>query len=230
LRNAIYLKDHIMSHREFSIAPKIMVEVLEDQLKKDLETYKQRSLELGATDARVITTDDVIIDERVIAKCAYPKCMGYGTSANCPPHAMSIGQVRKVVDEFRYGIFINLKVPSRDITGKKSSKNSRLPHQKKLAEIVSKIEAGAFYDGYHLALGFSSGSCKRLFCSERDCVALIPGKPCAQPLKARSSMEAVGMDAFTMATKLGWEIYPIGRSTSPEDVPYGLMLGLVLIY
>jgi len=43
-------------------------------------------------------------------------------------------------------------------------------------------------------------------------------------------MEAVGMDAFTMATKFGWEIYPIGRSTSPEEVPYGLMLGLVLIY
>jgi hypothetical protein len=38
------------------------------------------------------------------------------------------------------------------------------------------------------------------------------------------------MDAFTMATKVGWDIYPIGLSTSPEDVPYGSLLGLVLIY
>jgi hypothetical protein len=38
------------------------------------------------------------------------------------------------------------------------------------------------------------------------------------------------MDAFTMAAKVGWEIYPVGRSTSPEDVPYGSLLGLVLIY
>jgi len=32
-----------------------------------------------------------------------------------------------------------------------------------------------------------------------------------------------------MATKVGWDIYPIGLSTSPEEVPYGLRLGLVLI-
>jgi len=43
-------------------------------------------------------------------------------------------------------------------------------------------------------------------------------------------MEAVGMDANAMATKVGWEIYPVGRSKSPEDVPYGSLLGLVLIY
>lgn len=209
---------------------KIKVEVREDLLQNDLEKYRQRAMELGSTDARVITTDDVIIDERVIAKCAYPKCVGYGTNANCPPYAMGIDQVRKIVDKFRYGIFIKVRVPSHDIAGKKAIKKNRIPYQKKLAEIVSKIEAEAFYDGYHLAVGFGSGSCKRLFCPETDCVALIPGKPCAHLYKARSSMEAVGMDAFTMATKFGWEIYPIGRSTSPEEVPHGLMLGLVLIY
>jgi len=209
------------------MARKIMVEVGEEQLKKDLEKYRQRAIELGSTDTRVITTDDVIIDERVVAKCVYPKCVAYGTNANCPPYAMEIDQVMKIVDNFRYGIFISVRVPSYDIAGKKKS---RTPYQKKLAEIVSKIESGAFYDCYHLAIGFGSGSCKRIFCPDTDCVALIPGKPCAHPYKARSAMEAVGMDAFTMATKFGWEIYPIGRSTSAEEVPHGLLLGLVLIY
>jgi predicted metal-binding protein len=206
---------------------KIKVEVREDLLQNDLEKYRQHAIELGSTDARVITTDDVIMDDRVVAKCAYPKCVAYGTNANCPPYAMEIDQVRKLVDKFRYGIFINVRVPSYDIAGKKKS---RTPYQKKLAEIVSKIETEAFYDGYHLAVGFGSGSCKRIFCPETDCAALIPGKPCAHPYKARSAMEAVGMDAFTMAAKFGWEMYPIGRSTSPEEVPYGSLLGLVLIY
>jgi predicted metal-binding protein len=209
---------------------KIKVEVQEDLLQSDLKKYRQRALELGSTGARVITTDDVIFDERVVAKCVYPKCVAYGTNANCPPYAMEMDQVRKIVDRFRYGIFINVRVPSHDIAGKKITKKSRTPYQKKLAEIVSKIESEAFYDGYHLAVGFGSGSCKRLFCPETDCVALIPGKPCVHPYKARSAMEAVGMDAFTMATKFGWEIYPIGHSTSPEEVPHGLLLGLVLIY
>jgi len=170
------------------MARKIMVEVLEDQLKKDLETYTQRTLDLGATDARAITTDDVVIDERVVAKCAYPKCVGYGTNANCPPYAMEIDQVKEIVDKFRYGIFINVRVPSHDIAGKKAIKKRRIPYQKKLAEIVSKIEAEAFYDGYHLAVGFGSGSCKRLFCPETDCIALIPGKPCAHFYKASVSL------------------------------------------
>ena len=86
-----------------------------------------------------------------------------------------------------------------------------------------------FY-AYHMPVRFGIGSCKGIFCPETDCVALIPGKQCAHVYKARSSMEAVCMDAFTMAAKVGWEIYPVGRSTSPEDVPYGLLLGLVLIH
>ena len=213
------------------MARKIMEKVPKDQLQKELEKYRQRALELGATDARVITTDDVVIDERVLAKCAYPKCVGYGTNANCPPYAMSIDQVRKVVDKFRYGIFIKVEVPSHDITGKEAiKKDSTMPYIRKLAEIVSKIEAEAFYDGYHLALGFGSGSCKRLFCPDTECVALESGRPCPHRLKARSPVEGVGMDVYTMATKVGWDIYPIGMSTSPEEVPYGLRLGLVLIY
>jgi hypothetical protein len=43
-------------------------------------------------------------------------------------------------------------------------------------------------------------------------------------------MEAVGMDANTMATKVGWDMYPIGQSISTEEIPYGLLLGLVLIH
>ena len=38
------------------------------------------------------------------------------------------------------------------------------------------------------------------------------------------------MNLFTVATNVGWEIHPIGRSTSSEEVPYGFLLGLVLIY
>ena len=57
--------------------------VSEDQLQEDLEKYRLRAIELGATDAKVINMDAVFIDERVVAKCTYPKCDGYGTNANC---------------------------------------------------------------------------------------------------------------------------------------------------
>jgi len=43
-------------------------------------------------------------------------------------------------------------------------------------------------------------------------------------------MEGAGMDVYAMATKVGWDIYPLGRAAPPPDVPFGALLGLVLIY
>lgn len=210
---------------------KIVEKIPDEQLQQDLEKYRQRSVELGATDAKVITTDEVVIDERVLAKCTYPRCFGYGTNANCPPYAMSPDQLRKVLNKFRYAIFIKLEVPADDIAGVEARDRKLLkPFIRKLAEITAKIEAEAFYDGYHLALAFGNGSCKGLFCADVECRALVPGQACPHHLRARAPMEAVGMDAFTMAAKAGWDIYPIGSTTSASEVPYGLRLALVLVH
>ena len=209
---------------------KIVERVPDEQLQKDLEKYRQRALELGATDAKVITTDNVVIDERVLAKCTYPKCPDYGTNINCPPYAMDLDLVRKAVNNFRYAVFAKVDVPSEEIAGPEArDKNLVAPWRIKINKIISKIEAEAFYDGYHLALAFGSGACKNIFCPDNDCRALVLGQACPHRLKARSPMEGVGMDVFTMATKVGWDIYPIGGSTSPSEVPCGLRLALVFI-
>lgn len=76
---------------------KIVEKVPDEQLQGDLERYRQRVLELGATDAKIITTDTVLIDERVRAKCLYPRCSFYGSNAHCPPHALDLEQVKKIV-------------------------------------------------------------------------------------------------------------------------------------
>ena len=210
---------------------KIVEKVPDELLQQDLEKYRQRALELGATDAKIITTDMVLIDERVLAKCINPKCRCYGTNVDCPPYAMDLDLVRKVVNNFRYAIFYMMEVPSEVMAGPEvRAKNLFRPTQIKNFEITSKIEAEAFYDGYHLALGFAGGPCKIAFCPDIECSALVPGRPCRHALRARSAMEGVGMDVFTMAAKMGWDIYPIGASISPSDVPHGTRLGLVLIY
>lgn len=205
-------------------------EVTGKQLQKDLRRYKQSAIEMGATDARVITADAVVIDERVVAKCAYPRCSGYGTNANCPPYAMSPDQLRRVIKNYRYGILAKMEVPPHEIAGAEAiEKNLLAPYIRTINEIIAKIEARAFYDGHYLALGFGSGTCKSLFCPDTECRALVTGQSCPHRLKARSSMEAVGIDCFSTATRVGWNIFAIGQETSPEDIPYGLRLGLVLI-
>jgi predicted metal-binding protein len=210
---------------------KILERVPDELLQQDLERYRQRAIELGATDAKIITTDMILIDERVRAKCIYPKCHFYGTNIHCPPYAMDLELVTKIVNNFHYAIFSWFKVPSKALAGHgDKDMRERLRTQRKNHELVSKIEAEAFYDGYHLALGFANGTCKHIFCFNIECSALVPGQGCQHPLKARASMEGVGMDACTMAARVGWDVYPIGGATKPSEVPYGVRLGLVLIY
>lgn len=212
---------------------KIRIEIPKKQLMEDLERYRALSLEMGASDAKIISTDQVFIDERVLMKCTYPKCENYGTSANCPPHAVTPQQMQRIVSTYRYAIFFTLQAPSESCAGPNIEKKGSYESWKKLRklryEIASKVESEAFYNGYYFALGFSGGSCKSLFCKGKNC-AVLENKSCRGMLKARSSMEAVGMDAYKMATKVGWDIYPIGKGTSPKDVPFGRGLGLILIY
>ena len=212
------------------MARKIVERVPDEILQQDLEKYRQRALELGASDATVITTDMVLIDERVRAKCIYPRCEWYGTSANCPPHTISLEQTRKIVSNFHYAILFRIKLPTEYLAGKRTPeqiKQGRLIGRKRL-EIVARVEAEAFYDGYYLAVGFGGATCKSAFCPDEDCRALKPGQGCKFPYSTRASMEAVGMDVYLMATKVGWDIYPLGQA--PSDAPHGTWAGIVFIY
>jgi len=210
---------------------KILEVVPEDVLMRDLEKYRQRAIELGATDANIITTDLIVVDERVRTKCMFPPCRIYGKCAHCPPNAPDLDLVRGIVKNFRYAIFTKIEVPSQHLAGPGVMEEGlHLPYARQNFEMVLRIQAEAFYDGYYLAQGFGNGSCKAFLCQDADCTALIPGQGCRFPYQSVPSLEALGMDAYLMAVKVGWDGYPIGKSTSPSDVPHGVALGLILIY
>jgi predicted metal-binding protein len=213
---------------EAGVTRKIVANIPLDILRTDLERFRQKALELGATDSRIITTDMIIVDERVRAKCLNPKCPSYGTNGNCPPHAPDLDTVRKIVKSYQYAIFICTQYPPESFTeiSKTSPWNDfRLKNH----EIVSKVESEAFHSGYYLASGLADGPCKNLYCAGVEC-RVLKGETCRGSLKARYSMESWGMDAYRMATLAGWEVYPIGRETKKTDIAHGLTLGLVLVY
>jgi len=207
------------------VARKIVENIPTDVLMADLERYRQAVIEWGATDAKVISSSEIVVDERVPLKCR--RCQFYGSNLNCPPYAPRPREMREVVNKYRYGIFFCIQGPPDIVVG---PVEIRMPVALKVAEITSRLEATAFYDGYYLSLGFATGSCKRAFCPNVECVALKPGQGCPEALKARSSPEGCGVDVFLLATRVGWDIYPCGVSTKHEDVPLGRRCGLVLIH
>ena len=204
--------------------------VSDEKLETDVEKYVDLAKELGATDAKRISTDMIIVDERVRARCYSPRCPYYGTNLNCPPQFdWDLEKTREIISKYRYGVFIMLQVPPEEQTGDYDNPKHPVPGARKMYEIVAKVQSAAFYDGYPLALGFAGGpSCKRVFCSAVECKG-IKGERCRMALKSNPTMHSAGMDAYSMASKVGWKIYPIGEKTEPSQIKHGLELGLVLI-
>ncbi len=201
----------------------LLDKISEEKIKKDLEKYVNLALSLGATKAKAVSVKENIlpfIDERVRAKCLIPRCNLYGRNASCPPRAPSTEEVRRIIARYRYAVVMKMDVHPEDYAGVRASVEMKIvPPLYKAGEIVNKVEATAFYDGYYFAIGFVSGSCQIYLCQLRKCTAIDPGGECRWPLRPRPSMEAWSMDAFAIATNLGWEMYPVGVYADPKKVP-----------
>ena len=196
-------------------------------LAADAEKYAELAVKLGASAARAIDAAEVIVDDRVVYKCRIPKCWEYGICANCPPHSPSPDEVRHLLSKYEKAVAFKIDVPT-EVVLRDRDDEERVGAYRKVFEIVGALEAAAFYDGHYLSTGFAAGSCKTVLCGHDEC-AVLQLRECRQPLKARPSMEAASLDAFALAEKLGWNVYPIGRSLKPECAASATVMGLALI-
>lgn len=208
---------------------KIDIASAESSLEKDLERYSDKLLELGATKAAIVNADDIPVDDRVVLKCRIPVCFGYCSCINCPPHAMKPSELRELLKGYKRAIFFTKDVPPEVIVRDKATIKERVAAYQSIFAMVSEIESMAFYDGHYLAFGFGAGSCRHTYCGlEKSCQVLDGGK-CRFSLRARPSMEAVGIDVYKMASSEGWDIYPIGSAAKPSEMPKGTLAGIVIV-
>jgi predicted metal-binding protein len=208
----------------------IRIDISEEKLLEDLAELKNKAVELGASMAEVISSDWVRVDERVRLKCAIPLCPYYNHCIHCPPHTPSPEVMQKAIAQYRYALLLALDiVPVSLFAGTKQERRESAAWSKKCLEIVGRLETHAFENGYYLAMGFGQASCKKALCGQKRCLVL-DGGACPYPLKARPSMEAVGIDVFGLVTRVGWDIYPINRSVIAENVTRALSVGIIFIH
>jgi predicted metal-binding protein len=67
------------------------------EIEEDIEKYRQKALELGVTDAKMVPADKIYVDVRVRIKCTIPKCPLYGSCAHCPPHSLDTEKIRELI-------------------------------------------------------------------------------------------------------------------------------------
>jgi len=208
---------------------KISLENDEIQLARDLQKYQDKVLELGATRVKIVRTDQILVDERVTLKCQIPRCFGYGTGANCPPNTLKPAELRSLLQKYRWAVFFVKEIPSNIIARDKATIKERVAGYQDVYKIVTEIESMAFYDGHYLAFAFGAGSCRHTLCGLAEDCAALKGEKCRFPLRSRPSMEAVGIDVYKMIVSAGWTIYPIGSGAKPEEIPCGVLAGIVIV-
>lgn len=212
-----------------------------DVVREDLERFKLKALELGATAAEIIPASYVVVEERVRMKCLVPRCVGLkdGGTPYCPPNTPEPSFMRKVFSQYHWAIITKREIENPQdyvVTSEAESKEKgpkakqRGDYHKKTHEIIGKLESHAQSEGYYLAMGFIGGTCRYNLCGGAICGVVENGN-CRWPLLARPSMEAVGIDVFDLANKVGWDVYMI-RHIEPDPVviPCAVSIGIVFIY
>ncbi len=208
---------------------KIRVDRNAGRLPEDLEKYRLKALELGATQAAVIKTGDIPVDERVTLKCQIPRCFGYGAGAQCPPNTLKPAELRDLLQKYHWAVLFAMDVDPGVIIRDRATIKERVAAYQHLYKMVNEVESLAFYDGHYLAFGFGAGSCRHTFCGELETCAAMEGKRCRVSLRSRPSMEAVGIDVYQLVARQGWDIYPIGSNAKPADMPKGVLAGIVIV-
>ncbi len=208
---------------------KITADRNEGNLQDNLRRYCSKALELGASKAMIVATEDIPVDERVTLKCQIPRCFGYGAGAHCPPNTLKPAELRDILKGYRWGVFFIKDVPPEVIVRDKATIKERIAAYQDVYKIVNEVESMAFYDGHYLAFGFAAGSCRHTFCGQQETCQAMEGKKCRFSLRSRPSMEAVGIDVYHMVAKAGWDIYPIGSDAKPENMPKGTLAGIVIV-
>jgi predicted metal-binding protein len=167
--------------------------------RKSIEELRDRAVELGAGESKVIEVSTVKIAAWVRYKCQFG-CDGYGECFTCPPHSPAPDETQKILDSFQKAILIHCKSGSKvDIS-----------------KTVLQIEKEAFFAGYHKALGMGAGPC-------RLCVKCNLKSECRHREKARPSMEACGIDVFSTARNNGFSIDTLDSAKCKADY-FGIVL------
>ena len=117
----------------------ITLAVDEARIAGDLRKYQEKAIELGATRAKIVLTDEIPVDERVTMKCQIPLCFGYGVSANCPPNTIKPAELRTLLEKYQWAVFFVKEIPSEVVVRDKATIKERVAAYQDVYKIVNGV-------------------------------------------------------------------------------------------
>lgn len=149
-----------------------------------LDSIRRAVLDLGAVDAKIISTEDIVVENRVVLKCKW--CNNYGKKWSCPPYVPSVDEFRKILREYKRALVVKFQ----------SAPEAWIGEKERVHKALLKIEKMAFEKGFPFALLLRPNGCD--ICPECDVT-----KPCSHPEMLRFSPDAVGVNLIETLKNVG---------------------------
>jgi predicted metal-binding protein len=163
----------------------------------------------GFPDMRWIDGSEIVVAQWVRMKCTYA-CDEYGQQACCPPNVPSLEDCAAFFRDYRRVAVIHIQ--------KAGMSHAELQVWKKEVNgALLELEREVFLSGYHKALVLYPGDCS--MCA--DCVTRR--EDCRHPESSRPTPEALAVDVFATARKLGYPIRVLTERSQMMD-RYALLL------
>ena len=168
---------------------------------RDAGGLRARALALGASDAVVITPEQVVTAEWVRVKCLYGGCTA-GRCLTCPPHSPTPSRMRLLLDEYETILLLRLDVPP-------AQAGEWLAWSRRKAQIALDLERQLFLGGHFKAFAVAGG---------RPCAL---AEPCGRPRDCdcrelvRPGPAGCGIDVFTTSRNAGWPLAVVRGTADP---------------
>jgi len=189
----------------------------------DLEPLVRLSFSLGASKARVISSNDILVEKNLAELCVN-NCENYGLSINCPPHVSGPEGFCQIKKNCRHAVVLRIDLPSAILFSSERGEIMQLLH-----EIVSEVEQAAIQTGYVQSKAFAGGSCKKIFCHDHaECRVLSKNGECRYP-RARPSMSGFGINVSELMKTCGWSPDVHARASESKTDSMSWVAGLILI-
>lgn len=212
------------------------------QLKEITENLVKLAFDLGAADAKIISTKDIPQDIRSLyVSCLYPRCRWLNTNVFCPlkltrqfeemveySHDFKNALVFKAVPP-EFGSMVpdvgKIDLDPYYVLGgapppDKAMLSRNIIRLRMLDEMTRRLRQVAFYSGCIESFYPGNGPCIVSKCSaKKACSALATGGICG--VRDRMANGAVlYIDYYQLGQNLGWgQLQPGGNCSFPEDTP-----------
>ncbi len=147
----------------------------------------------GCDDFKWMDAQQMMVAQWVRMKCTFG-CENYGHKANCPPNTPSVEECRAFVNEYRTAAVIHFAaaLPERE---------ARESWLREINARATAVERDVFLAGYQKAFLMLAARCR--LCA--DCRG--SRSECRQPAAGRPTAEALGVDVYSTARRVGYPIH-----------------------